>query len=175
MPTKRDLESIAQAGEREFAAGHFTTALEKFHQAADGYAALHDEAGRAEQMNNMSVTLLQLGRAQDALEAVSGTELVFAAEGDVRRQAIAMNNRAAALGALRRPDDAIKAYDAAAELLGQAGEGGLQSEALKAAAAIDLRRGRVASSGSKMLWALTSNPRPNLLERVLKGLLRRIS
>ncbi len=85
-----------------------------------------------------------------------------------------MNNQAAALEALGRAAEAIAAYERAAQLLAGAGEPALQTEALKAAAAIDLRRGRVTSSGFRMLSALSSNPRPNLVERVLKAILRRI-
>jgi hypothetical protein len=85
-----------------------------------------------------------------------------------------LNNQAAALEAMHRADEAIACYEKAAQLLGESGEAELQSQALKAAAAVDLRRGRVASSGLKMLGALGSNPNPNLLERVLRALLRRM-
>jgi tetratricopeptide (TPR) repeat protein len=174
MSGTRDPETLSQHGKRDFGVGNYASALEQFRQAADAYAALGDDASRAEQINNAAVTLLQLGRARESLEAAQGTETVFAAAGDSRREGIAMNNQAAALEALGRADQAIAAYERAAQLLGEAGERGLQSEALKAAAAIDLRRGRVASSGSRMLGALASNPRPNLLERILKALLRHV-
>lgn len=172
MASTNDPSTLGQSGQRDFEAGEYASALEKFRRAAQAYAASGDRANEAEQLNNVGVTLLQLGRAQEALETVTGTELVFAQQGDSRRHGIALNNQAAALEALRRPDDAIAAYERSAHMLGEAGEGALQTEALKAAAAIDLRRGRVASSGSKMLSALSSNPHPSLLERALKAVLR---
>jgi tetratricopeptide (TPR) repeat protein len=174
MESPSDPAILGDQGKRDFAAGDYATALDKFRRAADGYAALDDPANQAEQMNNVGVTLLQLARAQEAFDAVTGTEVVFAAQGDLKRQAIAMNNQAAALEALHRSEEAVTTYDKAAKLLGEAGEAGLQSEALKAAAAVDLRRGRVSSSGSSMLGAMISNPNPNLLERMLRALLRRI-
>ena len=167
-----DTESPEQRGKRDFAAGRYTSALENFRQAAMAYAAAGDHANQAEQRNNVGVTLLELGKPAEALESVAGTEDIFAANGDVRRQGIAINNRAAALEALHRPDEAIAAYEQAASLLGAAGERGLQTEALKAAAAVELRRGRLGSSGSKMLGALLSNPHPGVLDRVLRALLR---
>lgn len=169
-----DPASLSKQGKLDFAAGKYSSALEKFRTAADGYAAKGDRLNHAEELNNMGVTLLQLGRAGEALDTLTGTESVFAADGDLRRQGIAMNNQAAALEALRRPGSAASAYEKAAQLLGGAGERALQSEALKAAAAVELRRGRVASSGSRMLGALISKPDPSPLERVLKSLLRHI-
>jgi hypothetical protein len=59
-------------------------------------------------------------------------------------------------------------------LLSEAGERGQQTDALKAAAAIEMRRGRVARSGMKMLGVLSANPNPSLLDRVLRALLRLI-
>ena len=127
----------------------------------------------AEQKNNLSVTLLKLGRAQEALQEVAGTDEVFAAAGDVRRQGMALNNQAAALQDLKRADEALAAYERSAHLLGEAGEGELRAIALKAAAAIHLRGGRLTESGLKMLGAMGSSLRPTLLERVLRSLLRR--
>ena len=174
MERPSDPAVLGNQGKRDFAAGSYATALDKFRRAADGYAALDDPANQAEQMNNVGVALLQLRRPREAFDAVTGTDVVFEAQGDSRRQAIALNNQAAALEGLHRSEEAITTYEKAARLLGEAGEAGLQSEALKAAAAVNLRRGRVASSGSSMLSALISNPNPNLLERMLKALLRRI-
>jgi tetratricopeptide (TPR) repeat protein len=174
MAIARDPADLSQEGKREFGIGNYASALDRFRQAAERYTALGDAANRAEQMNNVGVTLLQLGRPGEALAAVEGTEAEFATAGDSRRQGMAVNNQAAALEALSRPNEAIAAYERAAQILGQAGEGALQSEALKAAAAIDLRRLRLARSGASMLGALIANPNPNLLERLLKALLRHV-
>ncbi len=174
MAETRDPLDLSRQGKLDFEAGRYTAALENFRRAADDYASKDDQANQAEQVNNVAVTLLQLGRAQEALDALTGTEAIPALQGDSRRQGIAMNNQAAALEALGRAVEAIAAYERAAQLLADAGERGLQTEALKAAAAIDLRRGRLTSSGFRMLSALSSNPKPNLLERVLKAVLRRM-
>lgn len=174
MSITRDPADLGQEGKRDFGVGNFASALEKFRLAASAYAEIGDAPNQAEQMNNVGVTLLQLGRAREALDAVSGTDETFAAAGDSRRQGIALNNQAAALDALDDLDEATRLYERAARMLGDAGERGMQSEAMKAAAAIDMRRGRIASSGSRMLGALVTNPKPNMLERVLKALLRRV-
>ena len=79
---------------------------------------------------------------------MTGTDAVFAQQGDLRRQGMALNNQGAALEALHRPDEAIASYEKSAQILGEAGEGALQTQALKAAAAIDLRRGQRRELGS---------------------------
>jgi hypothetical protein len=87
---------------------------------------------------------------------------------------MSLNNLAAALQDLNRLDEALSTYERSAALLGDAGEGELRGVALKAAAAIQLRRGRLRDSGLNMLGALGSGPKPTFLERVLKSLLRRL-
>jgi tetratricopeptide (TPR) repeat protein len=119
------------------------------------------------------VTLLKLRRPQESLAAVDGTDEVFAAAADTRRHGMALNNRAAALQDLNRLDEALAAYERAAQLLGEAGEGELRAISLKAAAAMQLRRGKLMESGLKMLGAMGSTLKPTLLERLLRSILRR--
>ncbi len=170
MDNESELKRSSEAGKAAFAAGRYQSAAELFRAAASGYAALDHEIDAAEQKNNLSVTLLKLGRAQDALESTLGTDEIFAAQNDRRRQGIAVNNKAAALESLHRLDEALAGYERAAELLGEAGERELRSLALKAAAAIQLRRGKVAESGLRMIGVMEAREHPSLLERALKFL-----
>jgi tetratricopeptide (TPR) repeat protein len=172
MMAASNLDELAEQGKREFAAARYEAAVERFRLAAEGFAEINDELNAAEQMNNLSVALLKLGRPQDALNAVLRTDEVFAGTGDVRRQGMAVNNQAAALQGLERIEEALAAYERSASLLQEAGEGELRAVVLKAAAAIQLRRGKIAESGMRMIGALEARKKPSLFERLLKLLLR---
>ncbi|HEX8992161.1 MAG TPA: hypothetical protein VF784_10840, partial [Anaerolineales bacterium] len=101
-----------------------------------------------------------------------GTEQVFAGGGDLKREAMAIGNQAAALEALKRWDEALVAYDRSAQLFSEAGEGDLRAMVLKSAAAIKLRRGKVADSAFKMIGSLDAKDKPSLFERLLRSVLR---
>lgn len=174
MTTPTELMKMGETGKQDFAAGRYGTAAEAFRSAAEGYSKLGDSLNAAEQRNNLSVTLLKLRRPQEALEQVEGTDGVFAAAGDIKRQGMSLNNRGAALQALNRLDEALSSYERSAALLGDAGAGELRAVVLKAAAALQLRRGRLRDSAMNMLGALGSGSKPNFLERALRSLLRRL-
>jgi tetratricopeptide (TPR) repeat protein len=172
VKTEIELKVAAEEGKRAFEAGRYEAAADLFRSAAEGYAALSDSVNQAEQKNNLSVALLRLGRTQEALDAASGTDGVFAGIGDVRRQGMALNNQGVAFENLRRYDEALSAYEKAAGLLAQAGEKEMRAIVLKAAAALQLRRGKVGESGIRMIGALEAKPHPSAFERLLKSLLR---
>src|SRR5512143_3001044 len=100
MVTISELAKLGDEGKQAFEAGQYEPAAQKFQEAADGYASLNDKVNAAEMKNNLSVTLLKMGRGQAALDAVLGTEQVFARANDVRREGMAFGNQAAALEAL---------------------------------------------------------------------------
>jgi tetratricopeptide (TPR) repeat protein len=167
-----DLKRIWEQGKRDFEAGRYESAADAFRLAAQSYAEADDRLNAAEQLNNLSVTLLKLHRPQEALSEAAGTDEVFAAGGDIRRQGLALNNQAAALQDLRREDEALAAYERAAQLLGEAGEGELRAIVLRAAAAMQLRRGKITESGLKMLGSLGAGSKLAWLDALLKRLLR---
>ena len=169
IPTPNQL---AEQGKQAFRNKKFDEAVELFKQAAEGYTL--DRAGlmAAEMRNNMSVALLQAGRAQESLDAALGTDQVFAEAEDVRRQGMALGNQAAALEALNRYDEAIEKYDLAAQLFSQAGEGDLRSLVMKSSAAIKLKTGKVTDSAFKMMGSLEAKDNPGFFERILRFFLR---
>lgn len=172
MVTASELKKVTDEGKLAFEAGQYESAAAMFETAGQGYASLDDKLNAAELKNNLSVTLLKLGKSQAALDAALGTDQVFAGAGDIRRQAMAVGNQAAALEALKRWDDALAAYEQSAALFAQAGEGELRSMVLKSAAAIKLRRGKIADSAYKMIGSLEAKEKPSIFERVLRFLLR---
>ena len=122
--------------------------------------------------NNHSVALLQAGKAEEALRATEGTEEVFRNAGDLRRQGVAAGNRAAALEGLRKWDEALAEYDRAAALFEQAGAGDMHSVVRKAAANLNLKRGRITASQLDVYDSLRLVEKPTLTQRIMKFLIR---
>ena len=79
---------------------------------------------------------------------------------------------AAALVELGRLDEALTAYERSAGLLADAGEGDLRALVLKAAAGIQLRRGKVTESGIRMIGALEAKRHATIFERLLRFFVR---
>ena len=163
---------IADQGKQAFESKNFIEAAELFRQAAEGFTAGNSALMAAEMMNNMSVALLQAGRAQEALNAALGTDQIFADAKDTKRQGMAVGNQAAALEGLNRYDEAIAAFERSAELFAQAGEGDLRSMVMKSAAAIKLKTGKITDSAFKMMGSLDVKENPSFFERILKFFLR---
>ncbi len=167
-----DPAQLAEQGKQAFRNKKFDEAAGLFRQAAEGFSLGRADLPAAEMKNNMSVALLQAGKAQESLDAAMGTDTVFAVARYTKSQGIALGNLAAALEALNRYDEAIAAYERSAELFAEAGEGDLRSMVMKSAAAIKLKTGKVTESAFKMMGSLDVKDNPGFLERILKFLLR---
>jgi tetratricopeptide (TPR) repeat protein len=164
--------TFAEKGKREYGNGNYAAAADLFSQAAQAYASVQDELNAAEMKNNQSVALLQAGKAEEALRATEGTEEVFRNAGDLRRQGVAAGNRAAALEGLKKWDEALAEYDRAAALFEQAGAGDMHSVVRKAAANLNLKRGRITASQLDVYDSLRLVEKPTLTQRILKFLIR---
>lgn len=163
-----DPTRLAEQGKQSYAQGDHRAAADLFAQAAQAYAQARDELNAAEMKNNQSVALLQAGQAREALSAVEGTEDVFVKAGDLKRQGLAAGNRAAALEGLKRFDEALVEYERAASLLEQAGEGDMHSIVRKAAANLNLKRGRVTAAQMDVYDSLRLVEKPNFTQRIMK-------
>jgi tetratricopeptide (TPR) repeat protein len=164
--------TLAEDGKQEYAKNNFKAAAMLFAQAAQAYAAMQDELNAAEMKNNQSVALLQAGNAKGALEATDRTEAVFQKAGDIKRQGIAVSNRAAALEGMKKWQEALAEYDRAASLFEQAGEGDMHSIVRKAAANINLKRGKLVNSQMDVYDSLRLVEKPTFSQRILKFLIR---
>ena len=164
--------SLAEDGKKEYAKNNFKAAAGLFSQAAQAYASVKDELNAAEMKNNESVALLQAGNAKAALQATDGTEGVFQKAGDIKRQGIAVSNRAAALEGLKKWQEALAEYDRAASLFEQVDEGDMHSIVRKAAANINLKRGRIVDSQMDVYDSLRLVEKPTLTQRIMKFLIK---
>ena len=174
MATPSELQELAEKGKHSFEWGEYEAAIQSFESAAQGYTSLDDQANAAEMKNNLSVALLKFGKPQEALDAVLGTEDVFARAHDKKRQGMAVGNQAAALEALGRLDEALDAYQRSADIFAEAGEGDLRAMVLKSAAAIKFKRGKFSEAAFKMIGSLDAKQNPSIFERLLRSILRLI-
>lgn len=163
---------LAEQGKREYEQENYLAAADLFSNAAQAYTIAKDGLNAAEMKNNQSVALLQAGKAKEALQATEGTEEIFEKAGDIKRQGIAVSNRAAALEGLKEWDEALAEYDRAASLFEQAGEGDMHSTVRKAAANVNLKRGRLTNSQMDVLDSLRLVEKPTFLQRIMKFLVR---
>jgi hypothetical protein len=91
------LQQLASEGHAEYNKGEYFSAAGFYKAAADGFSWIGDEFSAAEMSNNSSVAYLKGGETNSALEAVNGTDQVWAIKGDIKCQVMAIGNRVAAL------------------------------------------------------------------------------
>ena len=127
-----------------------------------------DDLTAAEMANNRSVVLLQAKDAAGALEAVLGTEAIFAAANDGRRQGMALGNQGAALKELGRLEEALEAYHRADDLLTEAHEYDLRSHVEAAISEIKVRQGEVLEGAFLMQNSIMNMEKPNFKQRLAK-------
>lgn len=164
--------TLAEQGKKEYEQENYLAAANLFSNAAQAYTLMKDELNAAEMKNNQSVALLQAGKAKEALQATEGSEEIFQKAGDIKRQGIAVSNRAAALEGMKKWQEALAEYDRAASLFEQVGEGDMHSIVRKAAANLNLKRGRITDSQMDVFDSLRLVEKPTLLQRIMKFLVR---
>ena len=162
----------SEQGKKTFEEGDFASAIHFFSEAVKRYTDEENSLDAAEAKNNLSVALLQEDRAQEALEAVEGTNIIFAEAKDSTKQAMAFGNQAAALEALGKKEEALTLYRKSAALFGEVGEGDYQEIVLKSIAALEFRSGKLQDTASTMLQSLGASEKPSLFQRFLRFILR---
>ena len=163
---------LSTNGKKAFETGDFDSAIHFFSEAVEAYLQKEKMLDVAEAKNNLSVALLQAKRAEEALEAAKGTDLIFSEAEDKLREAMALGNQAAALDELGASDEAIDIYNKSAALFGEIGEGDFQETVLKSIAAIKLRSGKLQDTAFTMLESLGATKKPSVFQRFLKFILR---
>ena len=165
-------DALKKEGAAAYTKGDYPAAGRSYTAAARAFEAMDQPVQAAEMRNNSSVAWLQADEPELALEAVFGTEDVFAAAGEIRLQAMALGNKAAALDALGRLGEAVMLYEQAAEMLQQIGEGELRAYILQALSKVQFRTGRQLEALATMQAGVDGIQRPSLRQRILKRLLR---
>jgi tetratricopeptide (TPR) repeat protein len=164
-------QEIADQAKQTYQAGDYLQAAQAFARAASAYASSGDSPMSAEMKNNQSVALLLSGDAQAALEAVEGTQAVFADSNDFRRQGMALANQATALQALKRVKDSIEYYKMAADALEKADEGNLRAEVMQLLAALYLKKFKLYDAVISLQSGLAGVKNPTAKQRLMKKIL----
>jgi len=125
----------------------------------------------AEMKNNQSVALLRAGQPQAALEAVEGTEKIFADSEDFRRQGMALANQAAALQTLKRVKESMEYFTNAGIALDKAGEGDLRADVMQQLSMFYLTRFKLYDAVITLQSGLAGVKNPNTKQRLMKKIL----
>jgi len=157
----------------DYRRGNLTAAADGFAAARQAYASANEPLKAAEMANNLCVALVSLGRGEEAVQAVEGTAEVFARAGDRVRASQALGNLASALEAAGRLDRAQAVFDQAIEGFRSAGDREGESQTWHALSRLQLRLGQTFGAAASAQAALDSHPRPGIVRRVLRSLLRR--
>ena len=159
---------LSEKGKKAFGEGDFESAVHFFSKTAEVYLAEENFLDAAEAKNNLSVALLQAGKAKESLEAAKETDLVFEEADDKLRQAMALGNQAAALDELGNKQEAIEIYQKSARLFGEIGEKDYEETVLKSIAVIEFKKGKLEDTTFTMLQSLSAVENPNILQRILR-------
>ena len=163
---------LSEKGKKAFEEGDFASAIHFFSETVKHYSSAENFLDAAEAKNNLSVALLQENKAKEALEAVEGTDIIFAEAKDRTKEAMAYGNQAAALEALGKKEEALNLYRKSANLFGEIGEGDYQEIVLKSIAALELKGGKLQDTAATMLQSLSATEKPSLFQRFLRFILR---
>ena len=172
MDENQSPQILDEDGKHLYQKGEFLKAANKFAEASVAFNKQGDELMAAEEKNNQCVALLKSNRAQAALDAVTGTDVVFEKNGDFRRQGISIANLGSSKEALKEWDVAARYYERAADLLEKEGEDQLRADVLKSLAALNARKGKGLDALIAMQDGLSGVKEPTLKQKILKKLLR---
>ena len=164
-------QEIVDQAKQTYQDGDYLQAAQEFAEAASVYASTGDALMSAEMKNNQSVALLLVGKAQAALEAIEGTEKIFADSEDFRRQGMALANQATALQTLKRLKDSMEYYQRAGVALEKAGEGDLRADVMQQLSILHLRRFKFYDAIITLQSGLAGVKNPNLKQRWMKKIL----
>jgi tetratricopeptide (TPR) repeat protein len=164
-------QEMADQAKKTYQAGEYVQAAQEFAGTASLYAGAGNALMAAEMKNNQSVALLLAGEAQAAVDAVDGTEKIFADSEDFRRQGMALANQASALQVLHRSKDALEYYQRAGVSLEKAGEGDLRADVMQQLSMLHLRRFKVYESILALQSGLAGVKNPSLKQRLMKKIL----
>jgi tetratricopeptide (TPR) repeat protein len=171
MVNKLSPQEIADQAKSIYLAGDFPAAVQAFAEAVSAYSEAGDLPMSAEMKNNMSVALLRNKQAEGALEAVLGTDAVFAEAGDPRRQGMALANQASSLQALKRYKEAIDLYVQAGKILESAGEVEFHLEVMQLLSSLYLRRFKLIDAIIALQSGLAAVKNPTPKQRFMKKFL----
>jgi len=161
-----------EEGMRLFQRGEYDKALAAFETAASRFAAVGDETGQAEALNDIGVIQRVRGDRKAAMRAFMAADAIFARLEDVGRRGQVLGNLGDLHAANRERREAARCYSEAAALLAQAGDPERQSQVLRSLSLLTLRQGRWLEAMVRMEESLMAAPQASLVQQLFRRLLR---
>lgn len=169
-----EIEQFSKDGFKNFDSNQFRASADCFQQCV----TVMDEAGltldAAEMRNNLGVALVRVGDFEAAVEAIHGTDKLFADAGDIKKQGMALANQASAYEGLKSFEEAIQAYEQAIECFKASGEKKLLSVTLKNLSDLQLKTGKQYQAIASLQSAYQENPENNLKNNFFKRSLDKV-
>jgi tetratricopeptide (TPR) repeat protein len=170
--TTSDAEALKEEGLGLFKGGDYDRALAKFELSADAFAAVEDELGQAEMLNNIGVIHRLRGRPQAAVTVLDNAEKIFARLDEKNQLGQVLANLGDVHAANRDKAAAARCYSEAAATFAKDDDVEKQSQVLRALSLMRLRQGRWLGAMMHMEESLRVRPRISLPQRLFRGLLR---
>lgn len=164
-------EQIA-LGNQRYRSGDFDAAASAFARAAATYQQRGESIKAAEAANNQAVALLQLDRADEAIECLLGTPDVFEAADSHQLAAQAHGNLGQALAEAGRAERAEEHYQRAIAIFQQIGDQENLKHTARSLSQLQLNQGDTMSALASMQRGLENSEPRSLRDRLLRWLLR---
>lgn len=165
-------EALKEKGLSLFQRGDYRQALATFESAVRAYADQHDDAGRAEMLNNIGVIHRLQRNKMPAITALSEAEAIFARLADDNRRAQTLGNLADLHAAGGNREEAARCYSEAAALFARTKDPMKQSRVLRALSLMRLRQGQWLEAMMRMEESLSVRPRLGPARWLFRALLR---
>jgi tetratricopeptide (TPR) repeat protein len=156
---------VAYQGEK------YVKAAALFNAARESRRSRGDSLKAAELANNVSVSFLLAGEAEQAFRILEGVDDIFDTAGNTRGLAFTLGNRAAALETLGKKEEALNTYQKSADQFKQIGDQENYAATMQSLSALQLRSGRSLEALTTMQAGINLVERPNFKQRLLKRLL----
>jgi tetratricopeptide (TPR) repeat protein len=169
--TDDDPQQVSYLGKSAFRDGNFSEAALLFEKSAAGFKMAGDLLNEAENLNNLSVALMNAGEAEAAYRVVAGTPEVFLSLGDKRRQAMALGNLGVTLKKLGKIDQAIEAYQSAAEIFYEIGEHEMRAPVLETLSLLKIQSGRPLEALADGNAGIGEYQKPGILKVIFKKII----
>jgi tetratricopeptide (TPR) repeat protein len=135
-------QTLSEQGKAEFQKKQYASAAAHFQQCLELLQAEGLPPEIAEVRNNLSVALLNSGDLSSALDAVLGTEEIFAQAGDQQKQGMALANTGSVYAAMNKYDLALEKYQLAVEIFKACGEKQMRAITLRSISDLQLKTGQ---------------------------------
>lgn len=169
-----DFQSLSSTGMKYFQKKQYPLAADYFTRAAEAAKENQRDLDEAEIRNNLSVTYLMTGNAQQAYDAAVGTDKVFAAHDDLKRQAMALGNIAQALEELKDYSQSLSVYDEAIDLLKGQNLNDIRSMLFRRKAIVQGKAGETYQAVASLDSSIDTKPSQGFKEKFLKQFLDRL-